>query len=124
MADTDHPRLICYYAAETFDDAFYVVVLRSYHNAVYDDTAPLLKVRKDAVGVVIAAAMNDPRLKGVFELDKTGAEKAARECTHVGLPHGEPVATEVIALKPQDIVTGEVLAAKFIVVPEIEFEAV
>jgi hypothetical protein len=90
----------------------------------FPHAAPLLKVRKDAVGVVIAAAMNDNRLKGVFELDRTGAEKAAREATHVGLPHGEPVATEVIALKPQDIVTGEALAAKFTVVPEIEMEAV
>jgi hypothetical protein len=93
-------------------------------DANFPHAAPLLTVRKDAVGVVIAAAMNDDRLKGVFELDKTGAQKAAREGTHVGLPHGEPQEMAVIALRPQDIVTGEALAAKFTIVPDIEFEAV
>ncbi len=88
-------------------------------DANFPHAAPPLKVRKDAAGVVIAAAMNDQRLKGVFELDKTGAEKAAREATHVGLPHGEPAATEVTALKPQDTLTGEALAAKFAVHNEV-----
>lgn len=84
----------------------------------FPHAAPLLTVRKDAVGVVIAAAMNDDRLKGVFELDKPGAQKAAREGTHVGLPHGEPVEVPTVVIRPQDIVTGEALAAKFVVVAD------
>lgn len=99
------------------------VLAYALHNANFAHAAPLLKVRKDAVGVVISAAMNDDRLKGVFELDKTGAEKAAREGSHVGLPHGEPVEIPTIVLKPRDFVTGEMLAAKFIVVADPEAEA-
>lgn len=87
-------------------------------DANFPHAAPLLNVRKDAVGVVISAAMQDERLKGVFELDKTGAQKAAREGTHVGLPHGEPVEVPTVVIRPQDIVTGDVLASKFVVVAD------
>jgi len=92
-------------------------------DANFPHAAPLLNVRKDAVGVVISAAMQDERLKGVFELDKPGAQKAAREGTHVGLPHGEPVEVPTIVIRPQDIVIGSALAAKFTVVADAALEA-
>jgi len=88
-------------------------------DANFPHAAPLLNVRKDAVGVVISAAMNDERLKGVFELDKAGAQAAAREGSHVGLPHGEPIIKPTIAIRPLDIVTDHLLAGKFEIVEAV-----
>jgi hypothetical protein len=44
VADTDDSGLFRYRSVETLDDAFDIMVFRRYHDAVYADTSPLLKV--------------------------------------------------------------------------------
>lgn len=80
--------------------------------------APLLAVRKDAVGVVIAAAMNDDRLKGVFELDKTGYKAAARNASHVGLPVTGATEQKIVAITLKNVKTGDELARDFVIVAD------
>lgn len=88
-------------------------------------SAPLLSVRSDAVGVVIAEAMKNERLLGVFELNKTGYKAAARTGSHINMPIGAPIETRVIAISQKNIKTGDDLAAGFVVVADmLEAEAV
>lgn len=63
---------------------------QAYEWATQDHNFPLagvlLKVRDEAIPNVIALAMNDPKYRAWFELNKTGFEKAAREGKLIGMP--------------------------------------
>jgi hypothetical protein len=80
--------------------------------------APLLKVRQDSVGMVISAAMQDDRLRAIFEVNMAGAQAAVRTGSHVGLPVGGIDEAVIVAVKAKDLQFGPALADKFDVVPD------
>lgn len=90
----------------------------------YMHAAPIVNVKKEAVGGVLVLVKDDPKRNGFFEVDKTGAKRAAREGTYVGFPIVGATEERSVSITLKDVVTGDALAAKFTVVPEIEFEAV
>ena len=88
------------------------------HPDNFAHAAPLLSVRSDCVAVVIAAAMQDERLRSIFELNKSGAQAAARNGSHVGLPVIGIDEQTIVAVKVKDLKTGDALRAMFEVVDD------
>lgn len=88
------------------------------HPDNFAHAAPLLSVRSDSVAVVIAAAMQDERLRSIFELNKSGAQAAARAGSHVGLPVLGVEEQTIVAVRIKDIKTGDALREVFEVVPD------
>jgi len=88
------------------------------HPDNFAHAAPLLSVRSDCVAVVIAAAMNDERLRSIFELNKAGAQAAARAGSHVGLPVFGIEEQTIVAVRIKDIKTGDALREMFEIVPD------
>lgn len=82
-------------------------------------SAPLLSVRADCVGVVIAAAMTDERLRPIFELNMSGAQAAVRNGSHVGLPVIQIMTETAVAVRVLDLKTGDALREMFEVVPDV-----
>jgi hypothetical protein len=82
--------------------------------------APLLQVRKDSISVLVGLAMQDPNLKGVFELNKAGFDAAVRNKTHVGLPPAEIEEKDVIAITLKSLKLGDDLRAQFEVIADPE----
>jgi hypothetical protein len=66
--------------------------------------------------VVIAAALTDPKFRGVLTVDKTGAEAVAREGKLVGMPVKALETQRVIAVTAKNLKTGQALADVFEVV--------
>jgi hypothetical protein len=84
----------------------------------YMHAAPVLSLKKAALGSVLALVKDDPKRVGFFEVDKTGAKRAAREGSYVGFPIVGQTEERVIAITLKDVVIGDALAAKFTVMPD------
>lgn len=88
------------------------------HPDNFAHAASVLSVRADSVGVVIAAAMQDERLRPIFELNATGAKKAAREGVFVGFPVASITENTLAVIRVKDIKTGDALREVFEVIPD------
>jgi len=91
-------------------------------DANFAHAAPVLTVSKNAIGIVIEKAMHDERLKSVFEMDKTGAKKAAREGMYLDMPVAGVQESRSVAITSRSLKTGDELAECFTVVEPVETE--
>lgn len=85
--------------------------------ALQDDNlpaaTPVLQVDKKHVGTVIAAALTDPKWRGVLSVDKAGAEAAAREKLFVGMPVNGMEPQRIVSVTAKNLKHGQALAECF-----------